>query len=344
MAERTLILGSSPLARALVDEINARPQGRYTVIGVVSETPVTRSRSFDCPVLGTLDDLPRVVAAYRPQRIVIALGERREALPVDQLVEARTRDGIQVEQGTDVYEWLTGKLAIESLTPSNLIFSRDFRPMRLTQYAARAISVVVSLIGLTLTFPLLALVALAVKLDSRGPAFFVQDRVGLGGRRFRLYKFRSMQDTKARSEWAEDNDDRITRVGRFLRKYRIDELPQLYNVLRGDMNIVGPRPHPLSNFEMFVLVSRNTPQHGSQIPYYSLRASVRPGITGWAQVRYKYANGLGEEMEKLRYDLYYIKHCSLVLDTRILFETVRVIVAGRGEVEASATGQPQRSL
>lgn len=110
------------------------------------------------------------------------------------------------------------------------------------------------------------------------------------------------------------------------------------------MNIVGPRPHPLSNFEMFVLVSRNTPQHGSQIPYYSLRASVRPGITGWAQVRYKYANGLGEEIEKLRYDLYYIKHCSLVLDIRILFETVRVIVAGRGEVEASSAGQPQRSL
>ena len=343
MAERTLILGSSALARALVDEMNARPQGRYAVIGVVGEDPIARERAFDCPVLGVLEDLPRVIAAYRPQRIVIALGERRARLPVDQLVEARTRDGIQVEQGTDVYEWLTGKLAIESLTPSNLIFSRDFRPMRLTQYASRAVSVVAAAVGLALTLPLLALVAVAVKLDSRGPALFVQDRVGLGGTRFRLYKFRSMQDTKAKSEWAGDNDDRITRVGRVLRKYRIDELPQLYNVLKGDMNLVGPRPHPLSNFEMFVLVSRNTPQHGSQIPYYSLRSSVRPGITGWAQVRYKYANGLGEEIEKLRYDLYYIKHCSLVLDVRILFETVRVIVGGRGEVEATGADPAHRT-
>ncbi len=344
MAERTLILGSGTLARALVDEINARPQGRYTVIGVVAEDAVPRTGSFNCPVLGVLDDLPRVIAAYQPQRIVIALSERRGHLPVDHLVEARTRDGIQVEQGTDVYEWLTGKLAIESLTPSNLIFSRDFRPMRLTQYATRAVSVVAAVFGLALFLPLLVVVALAVKLDSRGPALFVQDRVGLGGRRFRLYKFRSMRTTKARSEWAGDNDDRITRVGRILRKYRIDELPQLYNVLRGDMNLVGPRPHPLSNFEMFVLVSRNTPQHGSQIPYYSLRSSVRPGITGWAQVRYKYANGLGEEIEKLRYDLYYIKHYSLVLDLRILFETVRVIVGGRGEVELPTAGHASRSL
>ena len=343
MAERTLILGASPLARALVDEINARPRGRYLVIGVVGEETPPRAGAFDCPVLGVLDDLPRVIAAYRPQRIVIALGERRSRLPVDRLVEARTRDRILVEQGTDVYEWLTGKLAIESLTPSNVIFSRDFRPMRITQLATRAISVVAAVVGLALCLPLFAVVAVAVKLDSRGPVMFTQDRVGLGGRRFRLFKFRSMRDTAARSEWAADNGDRITRVGRVLRKYRLDELPQLWNVLRGDMNLVGPRPHPVSNFEMFVLVSRNTPMHGTQIPYYSMRASVRPGITGWAQVRYKYANGLGEEIEKLRYDLYYIKHYSLLLDLRILFETVRVILGGRGEV-AVPSGQVTRPL
>ena len=343
MAERTLILGASPLARALVDEINARPRGRYLVIGVVGEETPPRAGAFDCPVLGVLDDLPRVIAAYRPQRIVIALGERRSRLPVDRLVEARTRDRILVEQGTDVYEWLTGKLAIESLTPSNVIFSRDFRPMRITQLATRAISVVAAVVGLALCLPLFAVVAVAVKLDSRGPVMFTQDRVGLGGRRFRLFKFRSMRDTAARSEWAADNGDRITRVGRVLRKYRLDELPQLWNVLRGDMNLVGPRPHPVSNFEMFVLVSRNTPMHGTQIPYYSMRSSVRPGITGWAQVRYKYANGLGEEIEKLRYDLYYIKHYSLLLDLRILFETVRVILGGRGEV-AVPSGQVTRPL
>ena len=343
MAERTLILGASPLARALVEEINARPNGRYAVIGLVGEDVVPRAGVFDCPVLGVLDDLPRVIAAYKPERIVIALSERRARLPVDQLVQARTRDRILVEQGTDVYEWLTGKLAIESLTPSNVIFSREFRPTRVTQWATRAISVVAAAIGLIVCAPVFVLAALAVKLDSRGPVMFVQDRVGLGGKRFRLYKFRSMHDTAARSEWAADNGDRITRVGRILRKYRIDELPQLYNVLRGDMNLVGPRPHPLSNFEMFVLVSRNTPMHGSQIPYYSMRSSVRPGITGWAQVRYKYANGLGEEIEKLRYDLYYIKHYSLLLDLRILFETVNVIIGGRGEVESPA-GQVSRPL
>ena len=343
MADRTLILGASPRARALVDEINARPRGRYLVIGVVGEETPPRAGAFDCPVLGVLDDLPRVIAAYRPQRIVIALGERRSRLPVDRLVEARTRDRILVEQGTDVYEWLTGKLAIESLTPSNVIFSRDFRPMRITQLATRAISVVAAVVGLALCLPLFAVVAVAVKLDSRGPVMFTQDRVGLGGRRFRLFKFRSMRDTAARSEWAADNGDRITRVGRVLRKYRLDELPQLWNVLRGDMNLVGPRPHPVSNFEMFVLVSRNTPMHGTQIPYYSMRSSVRPGITGWAQVRYKYANGLGEEIEKLRYDLYYIKHYSLLLDLRILFETVRVILGGRGEV-AVPSGQVTRPL
>ena len=340
MAERTLILGSSALARSLVTEMNARPSGRYAVIGVVVEDAVQRGGGFDCPVLGALDDLPRIITAYRPERIVIALAERRSRLPTDRLVEARTRDGIIVEQGTDVYEWLTGKLAIESLTPSNVIFAREFRPSRVTHWAARGLSAVVAAVGLVLTAPLLAIIAAAVRLDSRGPALFVQDRVGLGGRRFRLYKFRSMRDGEARSEWAGDNDDRITRLGRVLRKYRIDELPQLFNVLRGDMNLVGPRPHPLSNFELFVLVSRNTPMHGSQIPYYSMRSSVRPGITGWAQVRYKYANGLDEEIEKLRYDLYYIKHASLLLDLRILLETARVIVGGRGEV-APARGAVQ---
>lgn len=344
MAERTLILGASPLARALVDEINARPNGRYAVIGVVTEHGVPQTSAFDCPVLGVLDDLPRIITAYRPQRIVIALAERRAHLPTDRLVEARTRDGIIVEHGTDVYEWLTGKLAIESLTPSNVIFSREFRPSRVTQWAARAISVAVAVCGLVVCAPLLALVAAAVKLDSRGPVLFVQDRVGFGGRRFRLYKFRSMRDGEARSEWAADNDERITRVGRVLRKYRLDELPQLVNVVRGDMNLVGPRPHPLSNFELFVLVSRNTPMHGSQIPYYSMRSSVRPGITGWAQVRYKYANGLGEEIEKLRYDLYYIKHCSLLLDLRILAETVRVVIGGRGETPLATPRPAQRSV
>ena len=178
-------------------------------------------------------------------------------------------------------------------------------------------------------FPLMVIVAILIKLDSPGPVFFVQERIGMGCRRFKLIKFRTMQPVQRPvSEWEKDNGDRITRVGKWLRKFRLDELPQLVNVLRGDMNLVGPRPHPASNFELLVLVSRNAPECGLSIPYYFLRSSVRPGITGWAQVRYRYANDLEEEIEKLCYDLYYIKHQSLWLDLRILFDTVKIVLAG----------------
>jgi len=164
---------------------------------------------------------------------------------------------------------------------------------------------------------------------------FVQDRVGLRGRRFRLLKFRTMRVTDAApSEWAGDNRDRITRVGHWLRTFRFDELPQFVNVLRGDMDLVGPRPHPASNFSAFVTVLRNQPECGEQIDYYALRSMVRPGITGWAQVRYRYANNLEEEIEKMRYDLYYVKHRSLWLDLRILADTVKTVLAGREALDA----------
>jgi lipopolysaccharide/colanic/teichoic acid biosynthesis glycosyltransferase len=194
----------------------------------------------------------------------------------------------------------------------------------------RALSLPASALALLLFAPLLALIALAVKLDSQGPVLFVHERVGRGGRTFRLLKFRTMRPaTVATSEWARDNTSRLTRVGRWLRAFRLDELPQLVNILRGDMNLVGPRPHPVSNFPLFVLAMRNTPDCGEQIPYYALRSLVRPGITGWAQVRYRYANDLVEEMEKIKYDLYYVKHMSLRLDLQILLETVKIVLRGR---------------
>jgi lipopolysaccharide/colanic/teichoic acid biosynthesis glycosyltransferase len=183
------------------------------------------------------------------------------------------------------------------------------------------VSLVISLIGLMVLAPLLPLIALAIKLDSPGPVFFVQERVGRRGRPFQLLKFRTMRPAaREASAWAIDNTDRITRVGKWLRRFRIDELPQFVNVLRGEMSLVGPRPHPVSNFALF----------NERIPYYSLRAIIRPGVTGWAQVRYGYANDLAEEIEKMRHDLYYIKHRSFWLDLRIVADSVKIVLFGRG--------------
>jgi lipopolysaccharide/colanic/teichoic acid biosynthesis glycosyltransferase len=229
-------------------------------------------------------------------------------------------DGVVVEDGVDCYERLTGKIAIEALTPSGLIASPAFRKSRRELAFGHALSLAVAASALVVLSPLLGILALLIKLDSPGPVFFVHDRVGLRGRHLKLLKFRTMRPADGpTSEWAGDNGHRITRVGRWLRQYRLDELPQLINVLRGELNLVGPRPHPVSNFELFM----------ERIPFYSLRSVVRPGLTGWAQVRQGYANNLEEETEKMRYDLYYIKHMSTWLDLRILLRTIRIVLTGR---------------
>jgi exopolysaccharide biosynthesis polyprenyl glycosylphosphotransferase len=337
LTKRVLILGTGSLALSIVREIACRPRNRYSVIGVVSEREYSDSWQDERPLLGSLRDVQTIIAVHKPNSIVLAMEEQGGQLPADQLVEAQLKHNIPVESGWDVYERLTGTLAIESLTFSNVIVSPQFRPPRFAKYFARITSFVVAVVGVVLCLPLFALLAALIKFDSPGPVLFVQERAGLNGRRFKLLKFRSMRVTpEAHSEWAYDNRERITRTGRWLRKFRLDELPQLVNVILGEMNIVGPRPHPASNRDLFVLVSRNIPNCGEQIPYYSLRSSVRPGITGWAQVRYKYANGLDEEMEKLRYDLYYVKHYSPLLDLRILLETVKVVLVGRGSGDESA--------
>ena len=344
MSERIVILGTSTLARALVEEFARHGATHHTLLGVISETQEAEWGDLSCPHLGTLTDLRRILAEQRPGRIVVALEEKYGHLPADLLLEIQAGLNLVVENGVEVYERLTGKLAIELLPASTVLFSSEFRPSRAALLFARAISVLAACMGLVLCLPVIALIATLIRLESSGPVFFVQDRVGLGGRRFKLLKFRSMRETgSAHSEWAVDNADRITRVGRWIRKFRLDELPQFINVIRGDMNLVGPRPHPISNRELFILVSRNTPQCGEQIPYYSLRSSIRPGITGWAQVRYKYANGLDEEMEKLRYDLYYVKHYSPLLDLRILFETVKVVFLGHRKVTSGQTHTQAKS-
>ena len=261
-------------------------------------------------------------------------------MPLKALLQLRVH-GIAVEDGVEVYEKLTGKVAIEALTPSSLIFSQHFRACRLDLALARALSLPLVALALVLLSPLLALIALAIKLDSAGPVLFVQERVGRGGRLFKLIKFRTMHPARSTtSEWARDNHARMTRVGRRLRQFRLDELPQLFNVVRGDMNLLGPRPHPVANVPLFEMVMRNIPDCGETIPYYALRSMVRPGLSGWAQVRYQYANDLEEEIEKMRYDLYYIKHMSAWLDLRILFGTLKIVLRGRESAHPALTAVP----
>jgi exopolysaccharide biosynthesis polyprenyl glycosylphosphotransferase len=321
-----VMLGGGRLAAAVLREVAARPHLRWAV-GVVTEAPLSSERRlFRFPVLGGLADFASILDRVRPRRIVVALAETERMALMPALLEARGR-GIRVEDAVDVYERITGKLAIEMLPAANLVFGKGFRLARGHAAVGRATSLAVAAIGLVLLAPLMALIALAVKVESGGPVFFRQERIGRHGKRFWLIKFRTMRPVSAEpSAWVRDNADRITSVGQFLRKFRLDELPQFLNVVRGDMNFVGPRPHPVVNYELFT----------REIPYYALRSAVRPGLTGWAQVRYGYANNLEEETEKMRYDLYYVKHLSWWLDLRILIDTVGVVVSGRGSVDSSA--------
>lgn len=340
--ERLIVVGrlaAEPIIKAL-DGHRDRP----VVAGVVDDD--AGFLPAGCQVLGPVARLAAIVDETRPDRVLVGLAERRGSTPFRALVESCVVRGIPVEDAAEFYERLTGKLAIETLPPASIVFAKRFGPSRRQQVFARALSLAVALAGLVLLSPVLALIAVLVKLDSPGPALFVHMRVGEHGRPFKLLKFRTMRPAAGpRSEWEGDNRDRVTRVGRWLRAYRLDELPQFVNVVRGDMNLVGPRPHPVSNFELFTLVSRNMNDWtGAPVSYYSLRTMIRPGVTGWAQVRYRYANNLEEEMEKLRYDLYYVKYMSAWLDARILMETVRVMLFGHRSADASRAARPAAPL
>jgi exopolysaccharide biosynthesis polyprenyl glycosylphosphotransferase len=314
---RVLLVGNGPLARKFVDEIEAHPERGYSIVGFVREESSLQVPSYAYLVLGALSELDMIVRAVRPDRIVVALSDRRGRMPVTQLLEFQL-DGIVVEDISDAYERFSGKLAIESITPGQLIASQQMNKSLALKAAQRAVSFCVALIAVVVAAPILALIALAIKLDDlKSPVFFHQTRLGKGMRPFQLIKFRTMRPSDCpTSEWCGDNLDRITRVGKWLRRFRFDELPQLINVIRGDMNLVGPRPHPVCNLELF----------REAIPYYRARCSILPGITGWAQTRYSYANNLEEEIEKMRYDLYYVKHMSVWNDLRIIFDTCHKFV------------------
>jgi exopolysaccharide biosynthesis polyprenyl glycosylphosphotransferase len=312
--ENILVLGQSHLATAVTEEM--RKRRRYRILDLMEPGEPGRVFKDGVPFVGSLDRGLRTIP--RTHRIVVALSERRGRLPIDALLDAK-RQGVVVEDAVHLYERLTGKLALDQLQPSHLIFAPELGRRTLHTVLLRVLSVVLATVGLVLCAPLFAMIALLIKWDSAGPVFFVHERIGKDGRKFSLIKFRTMDTAvSSRSEWVRDNGDRITPVGRWLRKYRLDELPQLFNVLMGHMNLIGPRPHPASNYHLFM---RN-------IPFYAFRAMVHPGITGWAQVRYGYANDLQEEIEKMRYDMYYIKYHSFRLDAEIIMRTIAVVVLG----------------
>ena len=318
VASRVLILGNGPLVSKLIEELESSPATRYVLTGVLDNEPLCEGTR--AVWLGSLDRLAVIVDEVRADRIVVALRDRRGQLPLEPLLESRAR-GVAVEDALEFYERLSGRMAIEALTPGSLINARGFGNHGTPESVTRAISVGAALVGLAVLAPLLAVLALAIKLDSEGPVLFVQERIGRGGRPFKLLKFRTMHPgEQRRSEWVRDNSDRITRVGKWLRHFRLDELPQLVNIVCGEMNLVGPRPHPTCNQTAFM----------ERIAYYGLRSTVRPGVTGWAQVRYGYANNIEEETEKMRYDLYYIKNRSLLFDLGILIRTVGIVLLGYG--------------
>lgn len=321
-AERILIVGTDEKAIDVARETLARKHLGYRVVGFLDDDPKLQGVSVLNPrVIGTTRQCRELAVANGVSRVVVASMDYRGRLSMDSLLECKT-SGIRVQEASSYYEQLTGKIMVEGLRKSWLIFSDGFVVSRGTLFAKRLLDIVAATIGLVLALPLMVLVAIAVRLDSPGPIFFRQDRVGRGGREFTLWKFRSMRtDAEARgAQWAVTGDPRVTRVGRFIRKTRLDELPQLWNVLAGDMSLVGPRPER----RMFV------DQLIEQSPFYEQRLVVRPGLTGWAQIKAPYASTFEESIEKLKFDLYYIKNMSVLLDISILFSTARIVLLGRG--------------
>lgn len=321
-AERVLILGTGSTGIALARKIVAEPELNLRVIGFLDERGENIGKSLVNPgIIGAADNVEEIAEENKVSRVILSLAERRGRTPVRQLLHLKFV-GIAIEDAHTAYERLTGRILLDQLSPSWFIFSNGFGTSRFQLVAKRAMDIAASAIGLLLTAPVMLLTALAIWLECGGPVLFRQERTGLKGRTFEILKFRSMyRDCESKvPTWTADGDKRITRVGRSIRKFRIDELPQLLNVLRGEMSLVGPRPERPYFCRLLE----------EKIPFYALRHAVRPGITGWAQTRYQYGASVEESIVKLEHDLFYIKHLSVLLDLAILSETAKVVLSGRG--------------
>jgi sugar transferase (PEP-CTERM system associated) len=325
--QRIILLGSSELAQNIINEIDQRKDSGYIVAVNVQEC----SENNDCPEKTNTasriykqdyEGLCDLAEKLNVSKIVVALTERRGALPTKELVQCRV-NGIEIIEGASFYEMLTGKFIVEQLNPAWLIFSEGFYKSKFRRILKRSMDLALSVIFLILLSPLIVAAAILIKIDSKGPVIFSQERIGKNRKVYMIFKFRSMilnAEQQSGPVWAEDNDHRITRVGKFLRKWRIDEIPQLWNVLKGEMSFVGPRPERA----YFVKKLEDI------IPYYGERFSIKPGISGWAQVSYGYGASVEDAIEKLNYDLFYIKNMSTFMDLMIIMRTIKIVLFGKG--------------
>jgi len=322
LKKRVLILGDGNLAHDLARVLVYDRSHRYDVVGFLSiNQSRVPARMVNPTIIGTVDQLFEISEQYQVQSIAVCVEDRRGSMPLEALLDVKSM-GIEVVDGHRMYEEECGRLSVDELKPSFLIFSAGFKRKPLAMLLKRIGDISGALIGLAFLAPLMSGIALCIKWDSSGPVFYRQTRVGLHGYPYVLLKFRSMREDAEESgvKWAQLGDERVTKVGYWLRKLRLDELPQFFNVLKGEMSLVGPRPER----PHFVQDLRK------EIPYYDLRHTVRPGITGWAQICFQYAASLEDSHIKLQYDLYYVKNLSLWLDFKILCRTIRVVLQGSG--------------
>jgi sugar transferase (PEP-CTERM system associated) len=320
--DRILLVGGSPLLEDIGQFIADHPETGLEVAGYLDDRHQIGSPLPGGKILGNMDSLRDIVRTTQPHRIVVGMFERRNRMPVGELLELRFAGNI-IEEVANTYERVCGRVCLKEIRPSQLIFSGELGPRPQNLLYQRITNVIAAVIGIVLSFPLMVLTALAVRLSSPGPVLYRQARVGLDDTLFTVYKFRSMRvdaETGTGPVWAQKDDPRVTTVGRIIRRIRFDELPQLFNVLRGEMSMVGPRPERPEFVKAL----------NEQIPYYRQRHCVRPGITGWAQISYKYGDTLEDTITKLEYDLYYIKNMSMSLDTYIIFHTLKAMLLSRG--------------
>lgn len=322
--QRVIILGTGELAVDLARELSSRRDLSVKLEGFVrgGTGSCVGDKIVGFPVLGVATEMETITKERGIARIIVALEDRRGALPTRELVALRVQ-GVQVDDASSALAALTGRVWLRAVKPSWFVFSDGFHRSKWNDFVKRVVDLAGAILGLVVSMPIMALVALIVRFDSKGPIIYRQVRVGRMGKCFEVLKFRSMRvdaEKETGAQWASENDPRATRVGKFLRKYRLDELPQFLNVIIGDMSFVGPRPER----PCFVEELRKT------IPYYDERHSVRPGLTGWAQVQYRYGASVEDSFNKLEYDLFYLKQMSLTFDVAIIFQTIRIMLCGQG--------------